>query len=390
MKVFSLWVLSFFVTAFFYVVSASELHFIDVGQGNCTLVKFINAPPLIVDSGSSQLRGVDEDEKSEFKRQTVSSIRSRTERFVSSYKKTPDLNIIVSHAHTDHYNLIQPIFANKWMEKKDVRFLLGGKKEDYCTEESRKLLDVVHRYQPSPAKVFVRDFASETDISNFGYSTDVFKILMAPHAGFDTANLNDRSIVIRLHLRVLSCILTGDAVGTVTDAILLKYATTLGELDSVVYQACHHGSDRYESNDEVFIGAIAPECTVFSSGQKHKHPSSKVVKRVLPHATDSASGKYHILRYNHRDDGVSGDLVDGTDAGKKIVKKGDLQKGYILGVTKLKIFNTQDQRTIEFKNITDTSYVISHDGLLKDTDDFSPADVDDDVWSDSSDSDGED
>ena len=272
---------------------------------------------------------------------------------------------------------------NKWMENKDIRFLLGGKREDYPTSESEKLLAVVKKYKPSLERVFVRDFSCEADIANFGYSEDIFKILIAPHAAFDTTNLNDRSIVMRLQLEGLSCILTGDAIGSVTDAILSKYEDKREDLISIVYQACHHGSDRYESNDEDFIRAVTPKCTVFSSGQKHKHPSSKVVRRVLPYAAENIPSKYHILRYNHRDDGIAVDLVDYTDISKKIIKKGDLQKGYILGVTKLKVFNTQDQRTISFKSITDTSYVVEHQGLLKETDDFSVSDIDDDILSDS-------
>lgn len=108
MNIFCLRILCFFVTSFLSAVFASELHFIDVGQGNCTLVKFRKASPLIVDSGSSQLRGFDEEERSEFKRQTVDSIRSRTERFINSYKEPPHLNIVVSHPPlitTISYNL---------------------------------------------------------------------------------------------------------------------------------------------------------------------------------------------------------------------------------------------------------------------------------------------
>jgi beta-lactamase superfamily II metal-dependent hydrolase len=337
-----------FLTFLWVNLFASELVFIDVGQGNSTIVKFRGAAPLVVDSGSSESRGDTRVKKSEFKRKIIGEIRSKIELFLSPHKIAgidKDLNMIISHAHKDHYNLVQPVFENDWMKNKKIRFLLGGKKEDYdLTKESQKLIEVVKRYQQTD--IFVRDFPDEDSVARFEYTDSSFKILTAPQ--FDGGDLNERSIVLRIQTDSISCILSGDATAKVTNHLLTRYVAKLAELKSAIYQACHHGADTDGSNDKRFIDAVSPECVVFSSGQRYHHPSSHVVRRVVPHIGLEA-GKYHILRYHHDDGGAAADITDTADPTRVVSHKEDLPEGYVFGITTLKIFNTQDQRTIEFK-----------------------------------------
>lgn len=356
--------LAFFLVGF---LKAGDIVFVDVGQGNTTLVRFRDEAPLIVDSGSTQLRGEDQSARSEFKRQTIAKIRQKTESFLLPIKKSPDsydLNIIISHAHEDHYNLIVPIFENNWMVDKKIGFLLGGKAEHYGrTGTAKKFLTVVRRYQPSPAQIFVEEFASEDILPDFGYSPQLFKIMAALKG--ESTDLNDYSVVLRVQVGNTGCLLTGDATGPVTEKILQRYSTEPDQLESTIYQACHHGSALYGSNEENFIHAVKPNYVIFSSGTKYNHPSALVVKRVIPHVQSDL--EHHILRYYPHSDVPNTHIVDEDNTTRKVHFRSLLTNGnYVFSTTQLRIFNTQDQKTLSFQIQSGSpDLVLNHEGLVK-------------------------
>jgi hypothetical protein len=352
----------FFINNF--CAEAGDIVFVDVGQGNTTLVRFREEAPLIIDSGSIQLRGKTKIERKQFKSHAVIEIRKKVESFLLPFKKSEnsyDLNVVISHAHEDHYNLIAPILDNDWMKQKKIGFILGGKKAHYdLKRESQKLLSVVERYQTT--QIFAEDFASEDVLPDFGYPGNLFKIITAPR--YESADPNDYSVVLRVQVGNSGCLLTGDATGMVTSHILARYNTSLDQLRSTIYQASHHGSSSHYSNDQNFIDAIKPEYAIFSSGTKYNHPSDIVVRRVMSYVQKEP--KYHILRYYSPDFSASG-IVDDKDTTKCTHYKSTLTSGYVFSVTQMRIFNTQDQRTLSFLiDATSLKNSISHAGIVKD------------------------
>lgn len=267
---------------------------------------------MIVDSGSSELRGKSKQEKRDFKISTIANIRSRVELFVSPYKvDSVDFNVVISHPHADHYNLVCPVFENSWMKNRKIRFLLGGKKEDYeLTTEGKHLVKLVDSYCSNGR--FVRDFPVGNITPLHGC-----QILAAPIT--DDRDLNAHSIVLCIKAGTIDALLTGDAVSQVTDAILKEYEHNPFLLKASIYQACHHGSTTHGSNDADFIRTVDPKYTVFSAGTKYKHPSSIVVRRILTHVC-AQDDVYHILRYYHADGSEEPDDMK-SDDGKKIIFK---------------------------------------------------------------------
>ena len=355
-------VVCFFINNF--RVEAGDIVFVDVGQGNTTLVRFRGEAPLIIDSGSIQLRGKTKIERNNFKSLAVIEIRKKIESFLLPFKKSEDsydLNVVISHAHEDHYNLIAPLFENDWMKQKKIGFILGGKKTHYdLKRESKKLLRVVERYQTT--QIFAENFTSEDMLPDFGYPGNLFKIITAPT--YESADPNDYSVVLRVQVGNSGCLLTGDATGMVTSHILARYNTRLGQLGSTIYQASHHGSSSHDSNNQIFIDTIKPEYAIFSSGTKYNHPSDVVVKKVMSYVQKEP--KYHILRYYPSDSSTSG-IVDDQDKTKCTHYKSTLTSGYVFSVTKMRIFNTQDQRTLSFLiDATSLENSISHAGIVKD------------------------
>jgi hypothetical protein len=310
-----------------------------------------------------QLRGKTKAAKSEFKRNAIIEIRKKVDSFLLPFKKSKDsydLNVVISHAHEDHYNLISPMFENYWMKQKKIGFILGGKETHYNSKkESLKLLEVVKRYQT--ARIFAENFASEEMLPNFGYPENLFKIITAPQ--YESTDLNDYSVVLRIQVGNSGCLLTGDATGMVTSHILSRHNTKLDQLRSSIYQACHHGSLSHDSNDQIFIDTIRPEYAIFSTGTKYNHPSAAVVKRVISHVKKEP--KYHILRYYPQDTRTS-DIVDDQDAERCIHHKSTLANGYVFSVTQMRIFNTQDQRTLSFLiDGASLEILLSHAGSIK-------------------------
>jgi competence protein ComEC len=102
--------------------------------------------------------------------------------------------------------------------------------------------------------------------------------VLAPAARLTAAtdNLNDNSVVLRLVLREVSFLLTGDIEGPGEMALLASG----GELRSTVLKVPHHGSDG--SSLPPLLAAAAPAIAVISVGAEnnHGHPSPSTLLRL--------------------------------------------------------------------------------------------------------------
>lgn len=84
---------------------------------------------------------------------------------------------------------------------------------------------------------------------------------------------NVDSIVLQVFCGESSAILTGDATGLVTKAIMDVNHARLEQLEANVLLASHHGSSTHETNDPVWIRATNPEYIFISNGHTQGHPT---------------------------------------------------------------------------------------------------------------------
>jgi len=84
---------------------------------------------------------------------------------------------------------------------------------------------------------------------------------------------NTNSIVLKITAEgtTKSTILTGDATGVTTDAILHLYENSMPELETDVMLACHHGADSEGSNNIEWAKKTKPKLLICSSGESDWH-----------------------------------------------------------------------------------------------------------------------
>ena len=225
------------------------VNFLDVGQGNCTVVELANGEITIIDGGG-----------------TKSDKFNVGEMIIAPYlwkKRIKKINsIIVSHSDSDHYNGIDFILKNfnpdiLWVNSKE-----GDGKDFSDLVEHAEELNVEIRIPEAGETLLQHD---ETRIKNLA------DLHIVPGSGKD----NNKSLVINVSLHSFNFMLTGDIEKPAEEQLINQ----VQDLHADVLLAPHHGSATSSSN--AFLQAVAPEYTVISAGRHRPHtfPSPKILKR---------------------------------------------------------------------------------------------------------------
>lgn len=334
--------LLFFTT--FVFGSNLEVEFFNVGQGHCTLVSFKEGPPLLIDAGSSGIPGDNPQEKTVFKAKQLAVIASAVKDKGNTTDKTKwniDLNVIISHGDEDHYNWVVDLF-DKYTTTLRIRFLLGGKKEDY----SKNIQELVKKYEKAGMPSYISECNGDlAAIPKFVCHEATCHILAAN----STQDKNQGSIVIKVSDNSpggKSVILTGDATGKTTEQILKEYAEKLSELKATILQASHHGADSDGSNNKAWFVATSPTYVVISAGTRHDymHPKQQALENALYSPSLKRDVQVHTLQYNSERPFYDYHKMLGDP--KTVFR---LSSDYLMALTTVGIFNTTNQGNIVFK-----------------------------------------
>ena len=225
--------------------SADKMYvsFIDVGQGNCTLLR-CGGKAILVDSGE------------------VGAAQT-----VINYIKNlgiDELNcVLVTHPHTDHMGAMTKIL---YEFKIDDLIMPEIPEEIIPTNKTyEKFLTAV---SDNAGNVIA---AKPGETYSYGEMTlEIF----APLRDYD--NLNDMSAVSRISYGDTSVIFTGDATTTVEKDLLKKNI----DYSATVLNVGHHGSKT--SSSEAWLRAVNPKYAVICCGENNDygHPHSVITKRL--------------------------------------------------------------------------------------------------------------
>lgn len=217
--------------------------FIDVGQGNCTLLT-CNGKAILVDSGEVGATST-----------------------VIAYIKNlgiDELNcVIVTHPHTDHMGAMTEIL---YEFKIDDLIMPEIPEEIIPTNKTyEKFLTAVS----DNADNVIAAEPGET----YSYGEMTLEIF-APLRDYD--NLNDMSAVSRVSYGDTSVMFTGDATATVEKDLLKKNI----DYSATILNVGHHGSKT--SSSENWLKAVNPEYAVICCGANNEygHPHSVVTERL--------------------------------------------------------------------------------------------------------------
>ena len=221
--------------------------FIDVGQGDCSLIE-CGDTVILIDGGESEYAG------------TVNSYLS--------LKGISEIDCyIFTHPHSDHIGAVPGI-----MRVNEVNRVMMTTFSDInipTTNTYERLLDAVLEEDCDVL------YVSAGDTYTFGELT---LDILSPSA--QTDEYNDMSVVVKVTYEDTSFLFTGDATQTVEKEMLSKF-----DLSADVLKVGHHGS--YSSTSEEFLSAVSPLLAVISCGEDNSygHPHKDVTDLLNSHGT---------------------------------------------------------------------------------------------------------
>ena len=226
------------------------VHFVDVGQGDCTLVES-NGEYLLIDAGENG---------------------HETE--VLNYLRSMNIEkldyIIVTHQHSDHIGGMPEVLAE--FECDNLIMPRLTKAQTLTNSTYKAFLKAV---ESSEAKVI----SAKPGLS-YALGGATFEIL-GPVTD-DAEDINSMSAVTKITYGESSFLITGDA----ETEEELEIIDNGAELDCDVLRAGHHGSSTSSCKD--FLNAVTPEICVISCGadNDYGHPHDKAVNRIKKHTEE--------------------------------------------------------------------------------------------------------
>ncbi|MGH9932209.1 MAG: ComEC/Rec2 family competence protein [Pyrinomonadaceae bacterium] len=261
------------------------VNFLDVGQGDGTLISTPTGELILIDLGSkknAEIAGADA-----IKTVTAAIIASMNFR----HSDVPLLNrLLLTHGDGDHYNLITQLLGYvRIMTGQDLTLnevAIGGRKADYDQELQNALLN------PAEAAGRLTTFGNSyhdpmaangtvtATWPNLAGGAAKLYLLSANYPYRDWGPKNPKSLVVMLSYVNASqnVILTGDAEGVTEAAILGYYATNLAFLESFGLKLGHHGSQAGTSVE--WIETVQQLASFASADMKWAHPYCETIARI--------------------------------------------------------------------------------------------------------------
>jgi competence protein ComEC len=233
-----------------------RLTFLDVGQGDSTVIRFPDSRVWVVDAGGTRVTASEEDRLPGF--DVGEAVVSRYLWFL--WVRRLD-RLILSHPHQDHGGGLPALLRNF----KVGEFVYGDAGED----------PIIGRIRAAAEK---RDVPAYRVASGRSWDTGAVRIdVLAPPDDRATRSPNDRSVVLRLTYGRFSALLPGD-VERAAEGELLSYRQ--GGLRSDLVKVAHHGSPSSTTN--AFLDCTRPRWAVISAARNNPfgNPAPAVVLRL--------------------------------------------------------------------------------------------------------------
>lgn len=216
--------------------------FIDVGQGDCSVIKLADGGIIMIDAGE---------------RTAVTAVT----KYLDENKIDKIDYLVATHPHSDHIGAMADIIDNY-----DIGSVFMPKAQNDTSTFMRLLTSVKNKGLKIKA-VKAGDFL-------FDDKEGVSAQFVAPNSD-SYEDLNNYSAVLKLTYKDTSFLFTGDAEKLSEDEMLNQGY----DLSSDVLKVGHHGSNT--STTAKFLKAVSPAYAVIScDGESYGHPSEKVVSRL--------------------------------------------------------------------------------------------------------------
>lgn len=233
--------------------SGLKIYFVDVGQGDCTLIVTNTNKKILIDGGGSESYDVG-------KNVLVPYLYDRKINSIDY--------VIISHFDTDHVGGILTVMEEL---KVDTAVISKQGKTSQNCEKFKKIV------RNKRIKVLVVGKGDRLKIDKDLY----FDFLWPNNENLINENiLNNNSIVCKLCYKNFSILFTGDIEEIAEKQILQEYEDNYQALNSTILKVGHHGSKT--SSTQEFLGLVKPKIALIGVGNKNKfgHPNDDVIKRL--------------------------------------------------------------------------------------------------------------
>ena len=217
-----------------------EVHFIDVGQGDATLIKATNGKTMLID-GCPSSSG----------KKLVAYLKAK------GVKKLD--YVVATHPDADHIGGL----VNVVNSFKIGTFLNSGKSHTSATY--KKLLTLVDQ----------KNITYKVPALLQKFTLDKNETVQVLHVNAKAKDNNDASLVLRLVDNKQTFLFMGDVGTDIENKLISKY-----QMKANVLKVGHHGSDT--SSSAKFISKVKPNTAILSYGKSNSygHPHSAVTKRL--------------------------------------------------------------------------------------------------------------
>lgn len=258
-----------------------RIYFLDVGQGDCTVVQFPSGNALVIDAGDGSWEN-----------------DNKLTSFFNSLQ-APALTYVATHADIDHSGGLAELIRTFGA---DTIYLPAI---DANTTSYQGLLNAAETSGAALKR------AKRYELLEDG---DAYAVFISPYSRGETDD-NDASAVLYLRYGEISALFPADISSMREDLLCREYeidqtlfdikdhAVRLDDVD--ILKVAHHGSD--SSTSEQWLNLIQPEVAVISCGRgnPYGHPSSGALERL-----DAAGSK--IYRTDELGDLMLSAFPDGT------------------------------------------------------------------------------
>ena len=221
-----------------------RFEFLNVGQGDSTLITTPNGSSVLVDTGTAASRDY-----------LTKHLENNTDGEIEL--------LILTHPHSDHIG-----GAQKVLEKFEVKYIVMPDVVS-TTTQFEKLCDAIAKEKEEGCVLYS---AEPGDI----YEIDGCTLRMTGPWEINEEELNNCSASFMFTYGSFDALFTGDSEKKAEKLMLFN----AGDLDCELYKVAHHGADT--SSCEEMVNAMTPQISVVSCGKDNSygHPSTEIVQRL--------------------------------------------------------------------------------------------------------------
>lgn len=232
-----------------------KVYFVDVGQGDCTLIITPFGKKILIDGGEGNSDKYDYGRKVLF-----------------PYLLDRGINridyLVVSHADSDHIGGLIYVLENM-----KVNNIFIGTQAKNCNQ----LEDLIKIANKKKIKITILEKGDIKEIEN----NIRLEVLWPDKNNLISENtLNNNSLVFNLKYNNFSMLFTGDIEEIAEKAIIKEYKEDLQTLNATVLKVPHHGSKT--SSTKEFLEVVSPKVCLIGVGENNNfgHPNNEVIGRI--------------------------------------------------------------------------------------------------------------